>query len=60
MRRIGAARSVASMTTTDPTSAARLAGWHDTPARRAIEQFVDAALELPVEERVAVFDGAVA
>jgi phosphoserine phosphatase len=44
------------MTATDPTSAARLASWHDTPARHAIEEFVDAARELPAEERVAVFD----
>jgi phosphoserine phosphatase len=41
---------------TDLTSTARLAGWRDTPARRAIEEFVDAARELPPEERVAVFD----
>ena len=44
------------MTTTDPVSAMPLAGWNDTPARHAIEEFIDAARELPPEERVAVFD----
>src|SRR3954454_12780797 len=44
------------MTAIEPTSAARLEGWRDTPARRAIEDFVQAALEVPPEERVAVFD----
>jgi phosphoserine phosphatase len=44
------------MTATDPTAAARLAGWRETPARHAIEEFIDAARGLPAEERVAVFD----
>jgi phosphoserine phosphatase len=44
------------MTATDRTSTTRLTNWRDTPARQAIEQFVDAASELPPEERVAVFD----
>src|SRR5215217_7244409 len=44
------------MTATDPPATAQLAAWRDTPARHAIEAFVDAARELPVEERVAVFD----
>jgi phosphoserine phosphatase len=44
------------MTATEPTSTARLTGWRETPARQAIEAFVEAARELPPEERVAVFD----
>jgi phosphoserine phosphatase len=56
MQRPAAALNVAGMVTTDSTSVARLAGWNDTPARHAIEEFVDAARELAPEERVAVFD----
>lgn len=41
---------------TEPTADSRLPSWNDGPTKQAIVEFIAAADELPVEQRVAVFD----